>query len=146
MKEREREIHGGINIITAATRLSSEVSVRRTSRVTFKLSCKYWTRTRANTIYLLHTVGRSRSTASTVASLSGNSDTHIRTHKHTLTHTYAHARATRNRGLHAIRPRTCKQKPGGNNSYDYGERRRPAKCPKPLAHVLIAKNSVDIRV
>jgi hypothetical protein len=61
----------------------------------------------SDTIYLLHTVDRSRSTASTVASLSGNSDTHI----HTCT-------ATRNHGLHAPYARTPVNR-SGNNSYDY---------------------------
>lgn len=71
-------------------------------------------RTRANTIYLLYTVGRSRSTASTVASCCPGILMY-----------------TRNHGLHVVRPRIRKQKSScrSNNSYDYvkkGEERSSA--------------------
>lgn len=83
-------------------------------------------------------VGRPRSTACTVASLSGND---IRTQS-CITRTHVHDRHV-NHGLHAVRPRTCKQKPRGNHSDDYGERRRAVKRQKPLTEVLTAKNHVD---
>lgn len=71
--------------------------------------------------------------------------THSRARAHT--HIYTQVRGqlvTADYTLYARAP--VKQKLEGNNFYDYGERRLAAKCPKPLAHVLVAKNSVDIRV
>lgn len=90
-------------------------------------------------------VGRPRSTASTVASLSGND---IRTQP-CITRTHMHL----NHGLHAVRPRTCKQKPQGNHSDDYRERRRAVKRQKPLTEassprktIIFASDSLTARI
>lgn len=69
-------------------------------------------RTWASTIYLLHTVGRSRSTASTVASCCPAIPMYTRAHTLVTTDYTLYAHTSVNRSH-------CRR----NNSYDYGERR-----------------------
>lgn len=90
-------------------------------------------RTWASTIYLLHTVGRSRSTASTVASCCPAILMYTRAHTLVTTDYTLYAHASVNRSH-------CRS----NNSYDYEEKRGGRTPAKPLTCVLSAKNRVDI--